>query len=236
MPAASAAPIYPPAPRDPSVADVYHGRTVADPYRALEDPDAQVTRDFCVAQNEVTRSFLDRARPFRDRVQREIELIYNYDKYDTPCKKGRWFYYTHHRGLENQAVIMQSSTVDVDDAAENGARVFLDPNALAEDGTASIGKSEWSNDGTFVAYGVQRSGSDWADIHIMNTDTRNVLPETLEWAKFYSIAWTHDNKGFYYCRFPTPDSLRESDDKDKRGAETDEARNQAVYYHELNSP
>jgi prolyl oligopeptidase len=253
MPAAP--PSYPPAPRDPSVVDVLHGREVPDPYRALEDPDAPVTRAFCAAQNDLTRSFLDRAAPFRSRVQREIEEIYDYDKYGTPHRRGRWFYYTRHRGLENQAVVMQSASMEIAGdaqekdcesgadhaaamrtAAKPTARVFIDPNVLSDDGTASLGEMEWSKDGGYVAYGVQRSGSDWADIHVMNADSLQVLPETLEWAKFYSIAWTHDNKGFYYCRYPTPESLREDSAKDKRGAETDEARNQAVYYHVLNTP
>jgi hypothetical protein len=33
-----------------------------------------------------------------------------------------------------------------------GTEVFLDPNTLAADGTASLGRIKWSSDGKFMAY------------------------------------------------------------------------------------
>ena len=38
--------------------DDYHGTQVADPYRWLEDTDAPETRDWIVAQNRLTQSYL----------------------------------------------------------------------------------------------------------------------------------------------------------------------------------
>ena len=38
--------------------DDYHGTTVADPYRWLEDTDAPETRQWIAAQNRLTKSFL----------------------------------------------------------------------------------------------------------------------------------------------------------------------------------
>jgi len=58
---------YPAARRDETVVETLHGRTVADPYRWLEDPDAPETQAFVTAQNEVFREYIKHA-DFRDKV------------------------------------------------------------------------------------------------------------------------------------------------------------------------
>ena len=51
-------------------------------------------------------------------------------------------------------------------------------------------------------------GSDWTTIHLMRVDQLTgeptVLEDKLEFVKFYSIAWTHDHRGFFYHRYPAP--------------------------------
>ncbi len=43
-------------------------------------------------------------------------------------------------------------------------------------------------------------------------------------AKFTSIAWTHDDKGYFYTRYKKPETVS----GDKAGTETDESKNQMV--------
>lgn len=219
---------YPSVKRDESIVEQLHGHEVADPYRALEDPDAEDTVAFCTAQNKVTQQYVGRASKFRAETKAALEAAMDYDKYGVMWKEGDFWYYHHHAGLQNQAVLYQASTLDATDA-----RVFIDPNLLSEEGTASLGSMSFSENGAFCAYCVQRSGSDWADIFLIDTSSLETLADKLEWCKFTSIAWTHDNEGFYYSRYPTPASLKDSDDAEKRGAETDESLDQAVYYHRI---
>lgn len=76
--------------------------------------------------------------------------------------------------------------------------VFLDTNSLSNDGTVSMSAMSFSIDGSLMAYGISDSGSDWSKIKIRNTETGEDYPDNLERTKFSTIAWTHDNKGFFY--------------------------------------
>jgi Prolyl oligopeptidase, N-terminal beta-propeller domain len=51
------------------VGSTYHGVTVADDYRRLEDPESDQTRAWAKAQDRLTRSYLENL-PFRDAVRR----------------------------------------------------------------------------------------------------------------------------------------------------------------------
>lgn len=224
---------YPKTPRG-DVVDTLHGQEIADPYRWLEDPDSSDTAAWVDEQNKVTRSVLDSRADLAPRFRETVEQLLDYDRYSAPFRKGSYVYYHVRRGLSNQPVLMQAETLN---ASDDDAVPFIDPNTLTSDGTAALAATTFSPRGKYCAYGLSMSGSDWTEIRVRRADTRQDVPECLKWAKFSSVAWSADESGFYYTRYPVPKSLGDDDDnKDKLGAETDQARDQAIYYHKLNTP
>jgi len=199
--------------------DVHHGDRVADPYRWLEADvreNQQVAR-WVADENKVTFAYLQ-SIPQREAIRQRLTELWNYPKYGTPFRRGGRYYFMKNDGLQNQSVLYTH------DALDAPPRLLLDPNTWSKDGTVALAGMSFSDDGKYLAYGVQTAGSDWRTWHVMEIASRRVLEESLEWVKFSSPAWTHDGRGFFYGRFAAP----------RDGAAFQELNlNQRVYYHRI---
>ena len=60
-------------------------------------------------------------------------------------------------------------------------------------------------------------------LHILETKTGKLLPDTIERTRACSIAWMHDNSGFFYTRYPKKGDVPEGQ----------EMYNRHVFYHDL---
>lgn len=85
--------------------------------------------------------------------------------------------------------------------------------------------------GKYLAYGVNRSGSDWTTIHVIEIESRKQLKDEINWCKFSSIAWSHDEKGFFYTKYPKPRAF--DNPNIKIGTETEQVIDQKVFYHKV---
>ncbi|KAL8001361.1 putative peptidase S9A, prolyl oligopeptidase, alpha/Beta hydrolase [Plasmopara halstedii] len=230
--------IYP-AVRRGDVVENLHGVQVADPYRWLEDPDSPETREFVTKQNEVTQRVLTKM-PFVAETKERMTELFNYEKYSAPRKHGGKYVFSKNDGLQNQSVLY------IQDELHSSPRVLLDPNLFAEDGTAALSSSAFSEakqqDGKlYFAHGISRGGSDWQTIKVMAVhDNHKIVEDTVEWVKFSRIAWTHDDNGFFYSRYPPPEKMKNHEHDGiegyKRGTETDANMNHQVWYHKLHTP
>ncbi|XP_024991836.1 prolyl endopeptidase-like [Cynara cardunculus var. scolymus] len=210
--------------RDDSVADNYHGMTISDPYRWLEDPDLEEVKEFVERQKKVTESVLGNCDS-RERLRERLTKSFDYPRYGCPFRKGNKYFYFHNPGLHPHPILYLQESLD-----EEGG-VLLDPNVLSHDGAVALRGFEVSHDARYLAYGLSSSGSDWLTIQVMSVDHRTVEPDKLSWVKFSWISWTHDSKGFFYCRYPAP---KETENMDA-GTEVNVNHNHQLYYHFLGS-
>jgi prolyl oligopeptidase len=195
--------VYPRAPKD-SVVDVYHGTEVADPYRWLEDPDSAETQAWVAKQNELTQRYLSRISG-RRRIESRLEELMDYPRYSSLSTHGGRYFFWKNDGLQNQSVLYVQETL----AGE--PTVVLNPNLLSKDGTVAVGTTAISWDGRLLAYGLSRSGSDEQEVRIRMVDSGADYPEGLRWCRFTTIAWHHDGTGFYYSRYPDPNTVGDGD-------------------------
>ena len=201
------------------VVDDYHGTKVPDPYRWLEDADAPDTRAWVEAENKITFGFV-RSAPYYEEVKQSLTELWNYEKYSAPFKKGVRYFFRKNDGLQNQSVLYMQSSLEAE------PQVLLDPNKFSEDGTVALAGLSISEDGSLMAYGISRSGSDQREYRIRKVDSGGDYDEVIRWCKFAGIAWKHDNTGFFYNRFPKPGTV----DKE------DENKYNRVYWHKLGTP
>lgn len=188
---------YPNTYRNESVVEDHFGQKIMDPYRWLENPDSAETQEWVNQQNNLTKSFI-RSYPNWDNINAKLTKVYNYVKFSSPKKRGNRYCFSKNNGLQNQSVLY------IQDTLESEPKLFLDPNLLAEDGTASLNSTAFSESGNLYAYGVSKSGSDWQTIYVRDVESGKDLADKVEWVKFSNICWTHDDQGFFYGRYPTP--------------------------------
>ena len=206
--------------RKEAVSDTLHGVVVEDPYRWLEDDHDPEVLEWVDAQNEVTFDHL-RSLPEREALRDRLTELWDYARQTAPFRFGEHWFVRANDGLQDQDVLYRLADAD---APRSDWEVLLDPNALSEDGTVSLGATAFTEDGRLMAYALGESGSDWREFRVLEVETGAQLDDHLRWIKFSGASWTHDNAGFFYSRYPEPDP-----DAAQGGLN----RRQTVWYHTL---
>jgi prolyl oligopeptidase len=213
-------PLIYPVSRKSNQVDNYHGTSVADPYRWLENPDSEETKAWVKAQNDVTFAYLQQI-PARDKIKQRLTKLWDFERYGIPFKEGSRYFYYKNNGLQNQSVLYTLRNLD------GQPRVLLDPNQLSKDGTVALSGVDISHNGQYLAYGISTSGSDWQEWKVRDIETGKDLPDHLKWIKFSDASWTKDNKGFFYSAYDEPDKKTKLEDANYF---------QKLYYHRLGTP
>src|SRR5436189_4830855 len=116
---------YPDAPRGQQQ-DLYHGVSVPDPYRWLEDMDSPETRRWITAENALTAEQLAKMNA-RAPLERRLRELWNYERWGAPSIEGPELVVAHNDGLQNQSVLY---TLGHGRDGEHERKLLLDPNAL----------------------------------------------------------------------------------------------------------
>lgn len=216
-PAPESPPVYP-VTAHIVVTDTYHGVTVADPYRWLENLDSEATRHWVEMENHLSQPRLE-AIPQRAWVKQRLTRLWNYERFDVPVKEGGRYFFLHNDGKQNQSVLFVSDSVD------SPGRVLFDPNAVRVDATVALSEFKPSPNGDVVAYALSDGGTDWQTWKFRRSADGVDLADTLKHTKFWGVSWARDGSGVYYSRYPALPNGR-----------GDDAGRPAIYFHRLGEP
>ncbi len=207
---------YPSAHQDP-IQDDFHGTSIADPYRWLENPATPEARSWTESQNLLTQEHLK--HPMRQQILDRLTTLCDYDRQSAPEKHGDRYFFWKHTGLQNQPVLYWQRRFT------ESPQILVNPNILSKKGTVSVVSAVPSRNGKYLAYSLSQSGSDWQEIHLRKVEGRKDLPEVLHHVKFAGIAWHPNHKGFFYNRYPDPATVQEAD----------QSYYNKVYWHQLDT-
>lgn len=197
----------------------YHGIQVEDPYQWLEDDNSDNTKNWVTRQNKVTYDYLATI-PFRDKIKKRLELLWDYPKYSSPFIKAEYYYFFKNDGLQNQSVMYRQKGLD------GVPEEFLNPNTLSKEGIAALGSINFSKKGKYLAYSIAVAGSDWQEIFVMESATKKIMTDKIEWTKFGGADWNGD-EGFYYSGYDKPD------EQSKLSKQNEFHK---VFYHKIGTP
>lgn len=217
----------PPASPERPVTDTYHGVEVVDDYRWLEDWSDPEVKAWSEAQNAYARSVLD-GLPHVEHIRARLTEILSAPavRYGSlACDATHVFAIKHQPPKQQPILVVMASPYRP--AAE---RVILDPNVLDPTGGTSIDWFVPSHDASMVAVSLSRHGSESGDVHVFSVETgervHEVVPRVNGGTAGGSLAWTPDDSGFYYTRYP----------REGERAEEDMAFYTQVYHHTLGEP
>ncbi len=196
-----------------AVSTTYHGVTVTEDYRWLEDATSERTKAWTAAQNAQTSAFLQ-SRPSYGAVRRRAEEIAraasvgwgrdSYGTFEGPRRAGAAYVVLKREPPKQQPVLVALD--DLDDVS--GARIVVDPNSLDETGATTIDWFVPSPDGQLVAVSLSSHGTELGTLHlfrIASSESVDVsIPRVNLGTMGGSLAWAGDSSGFWYTRGPAP--------------------------------
>jgi len=188
---------------------VRHGVEVRDPYRWLEDGDAEEVRRWSEAQGRHTRAALD-AIPFTAAIRERLRVLFSIGLVSAPAIRGDRYFHQRRTGDQEQPVLYLRQGREGED------RVLLDPARFAEDRTSALDWYYPSDDGRLLAYGVSEGGSEKSVLRILDVDTGRDLADVIPFTRACSLEWRPDGSGFFYTRYPEPGSVPPGEENYRR--------------------
>jgi prolyl oligopeptidase len=195
---------YPAAPRQP-ITDVIHGEPVEDPYRWLEDPDSQQTRDWLRAEDEIYASYVA-GLTGREKLAARLTELLRAGQVSPPVWRGDRQFYTRREPDQEHAVLYTAAPGDPE-------RALIDPMAVDPSGATTLDYWNPSKDGRLLAYQLSEGGTEEAVLRVIDTATSQLVDGPIDRTRYSNLAWLPDGKAFYYGRRLAPGAVPAGEDQ-----------------------
>lgn len=205
------------------VKEEWHGVTVSDPYRWMENSQSPEWKSWIQQQGLHARKTLDRI-PGRDSLRDQVAGWAESGPQLGPLQRlpaGKLIFTRIDAGSSGQKLVIK-------DGLEGAERVLLDTHQLTgEAGAFHIDFMTPSPDGKWLALGLSRHGSENSELRVLDLASGRFGGERIDRAGLNTaITWLPDSKGFFYNRLPGADAQGVKERFNKS----------VVYLHRLGQP
>lgn len=211
-------PQYPAAPRLDLVDDL-HGRAVADPYRWLEDPSDERTKEWSAQQ----AALMDAERAdwkLREHFGARVGELLGAGTVSPTYWRGQRAFVMRREPGQQFAILY---TIDPGATQE---RVLLDPMTIDPSGLTTLDSWQPSKEGDHIAYQLSVGGNEESVLYVMDVSTGETVDGPIDRCRYSPVAWIPGGAAFYYVRRIAPELLPEAEQHFHR----------RVYLHQLGAP
>jgi len=179
-----------------------HDNTRIDNYFWLRDRENPEVIAYLDAENAYTERTLEPFKGLQNIVLEEIKARLQPNEESAPYRYGDYFYYVRYeKGSEYPIYARRKGSLDAPE------QIILDVNQLAGDADYySVRGFSVSPDHRLAAYGVDTVGRRFYDLHFLDIDSGELLPDVIE-DTTSNVEWANDSQTVLYGK-QHPDTLR----------------------------
>ena len=181
------------------ITEKMHDVEIKDPYRWLEDYSNPDVQKWVKNQHKFTEEIFKQI-PNKELIYKRLKELLSIGELTAPVKSNDRIFFQK-RTTENQFILFYQKETD------SKPTVLINPNKEKSEEPVALDWFFPSQTGKYVAYGLSKSGDEWSTLHIINTETMEILSEEIPRTRYSSVAWLKNDKGFYYTRYPQVGSV-----------------------------
>lgn len=178
-----------------------HGHVRVDNYYWLNDREDPAVIDYLNAENQYLDTMMRHTKVFQEKLFNEMRSRIKEDDSSVPYKLDDYYYYV--RYVEGGEYPIYCRKKDSLDAPEE---IIMDGNELGKDKPYLNFYTSVSPDHNLAAIIMDTQGRNFYTIMVKDLRTGDILTDRIEDTRG-GIAWTNDNKSFYYS-IPDKQTLR----------------------------